>query len=109
MQGPYSSVAERQSCKLKVLGSIPSGGYALQSTARRLAPWQFEGVMRGPPAVVAFAARASRLLRTARRARLLRLSNRLASERSPRRWHRLRRARVSGLGQCHDVTRLMAL
>ena len=23
----YSSVAERQSCKLKVLGSIPSGGY----------------------------------------------------------------------------------
>ena len=26
MQGPYSSVAERQSCKLKVLGSIPSEG-----------------------------------------------------------------------------------
>ncbi len=25
--GLYSSVAERQSCKLKVLGSIPSGGY----------------------------------------------------------------------------------
>ena len=25
----YSSVAERQSCKLKVLGSIPSGGYLL--------------------------------------------------------------------------------
>ena len=25
-QGLYSSVAERQSCKLKVLGSIPSGG-----------------------------------------------------------------------------------
>ena len=24
----YSSVAERQSCKLKVLGSIPSGGYS---------------------------------------------------------------------------------
>ena len=24
--GLYSSVAERQSCKLKVLGSIPSGG-----------------------------------------------------------------------------------
>ena len=24
----YSSVVERQSCKLKVLGSIPSGGYA---------------------------------------------------------------------------------
>ena len=23
----YSSVAERQSCKLKVLGSIPSGGF----------------------------------------------------------------------------------
>ena len=27
MQSLYSSVAERQSCKLKVLGSIPSGGY----------------------------------------------------------------------------------
>ena len=27
--GLYSSVAERQSCKLKVLGSIPSGGYLL--------------------------------------------------------------------------------
>ena len=27
MQGPYSSVAERQSCKLKVLGSIPSEGF----------------------------------------------------------------------------------
>ena len=26
VQGLYSSVAERQSCKLKVLGSIPSGG-----------------------------------------------------------------------------------
>ena len=26
-QGLYSSVAERQSCKLKVLGSIPSGGF----------------------------------------------------------------------------------
>ena len=25
-QGLYSSVVERQSCKLKVLGSIPSGG-----------------------------------------------------------------------------------
>ena len=25
----YSSVAERQSCKLKVLGSIPSGGFVL--------------------------------------------------------------------------------
>ena len=25
----YSSVVERQSCKLKVLGSIPSGGYVL--------------------------------------------------------------------------------
>ena len=24
----YSSVAERQSCKLKVLGSIPSGGWS---------------------------------------------------------------------------------
>ena len=27
--GLYSSVAERQSCKLKVLGSIPSGGFML--------------------------------------------------------------------------------
>ena len=27
--GLYSSVAERQSCKLKVLGSIPSGGFVL--------------------------------------------------------------------------------
>ena len=27
LQGLYSSVAERQSCKLKVLGSIPSGGF----------------------------------------------------------------------------------
>jgi hypothetical protein len=25
--GLYSSVVERQSCKLKVLGSIPSGGF----------------------------------------------------------------------------------
>ena len=29
--GLYSSVAERQSCKLKVLGSIPSGGFLLIS------------------------------------------------------------------------------
>ena len=29
----YSSVVERQSCKLKVLGSIPSGGYLLGKTA----------------------------------------------------------------------------
>ena len=28
--GLYSSVAERQSCKLKVLGSIPSGGFSLE-------------------------------------------------------------------------------
>jgi hypothetical protein len=28
--GLYSSVAERQSCKLKVLGSIPSGGFFAQ-------------------------------------------------------------------------------
>ena len=27
-QGLYSSVVERQSCKLKVLGSIPSGGFS---------------------------------------------------------------------------------
>ena len=27
-RGRYSSVVERQSCKLKVLGLIPSGGYA---------------------------------------------------------------------------------
>ena len=26
--GLYSSVVERQSCKLKVLGSIPSGGFS---------------------------------------------------------------------------------
>ena len=31
--GLYSSVAERQSCKLKVLGSIPSGGLLLLSLA----------------------------------------------------------------------------
>jgi hypothetical protein len=30
----YSSVAERQSCKLKVLGSIPSGGYNGVSAAK---------------------------------------------------------------------------
>ena len=30
-QGLYSSVAERQSCKLKVLGSIPSGGSILRA------------------------------------------------------------------------------
>ena len=29
----YSSVAERQSCKLKVLGSIPSGGFGLRPRA----------------------------------------------------------------------------
>ena len=29
-QSRYSSVAERQSCKLKVLGSIPSGGLSLR-------------------------------------------------------------------------------
>ena len=29
--GLYSSVAERQSCKLKVLGSIPSGGFIAKS------------------------------------------------------------------------------
>ena len=29
--GLYSSVAERQSCKLKVLGSIPSGGFVPSS------------------------------------------------------------------------------
>lgn len=29
----YSSVAERQSCKLKVLGSIPSGGSARKTQA----------------------------------------------------------------------------
>ena len=29
----YSSVVERQSCKLKVLGSIPSGGYLLGKIA----------------------------------------------------------------------------
>ena len=28
--GLYSSVAERQSCKLKVLGSIPSGGFYIK-------------------------------------------------------------------------------
>ena len=28
----YSSVAERQSCKLKVLGSIPSGGFFAAAT-----------------------------------------------------------------------------
>ena len=58
--GLYSSVAERQSCKLKVLGPILSGGCALPSAARRLAPCHVEGFMRDPPAVVAFAARASR-------------------------------------------------
>ena len=30
----YSSVVERQSCKLKVLGSIPSGGYCRTRQAR---------------------------------------------------------------------------
>ena len=32
-QSLYSSVVERQSCKLKVLGSIPSGGLLVQSIA----------------------------------------------------------------------------
>ena len=31
ISGLYSSVAERQSCKLKVLGSIPSGGLFLRA------------------------------------------------------------------------------
>ena len=31
----YSSVAERQSCKLKVLGSIPSGGFDVSRFAER--------------------------------------------------------------------------
>lgn len=31
-QGLYSSVVERQSCKLKVLGSIPSGGFLGKSS-----------------------------------------------------------------------------
>ena len=31
----YSSVVERQSCKLKVLGSIPSGGFCAQRPARQ--------------------------------------------------------------------------
>ena len=30
----YSSVVERQSCKLKVLGSIPSGGFLLEAVSR---------------------------------------------------------------------------
>ena len=34
----YSSVAERQSCKLKVLGSIPSGGLSLTGVLRRGLP-----------------------------------------------------------------------
>ena len=32
----YSSVVERQSCKLKVLGSIPSGGFSVGSQYRFL-------------------------------------------------------------------------
>ena len=57
----YSSVAERQSCKLKVLGPILSGGYAQPSAARKLVPWHVEGgFMRDPPAVVVFTACASR-------------------------------------------------
>ena len=39
--GLYSSVAERQSCKLKVLGSIPSGGYYPASTPARQAAERF--------------------------------------------------------------------
>ena len=35
--GLYSSVAERQSCKLKVLGSIPSGGFAPPSAHYQIA------------------------------------------------------------------------
>ena len=34
MIGLYSSVAERQSCKLKVLGSIPSGGSPVRTCPR---------------------------------------------------------------------------
>ena len=38
----YSSVAERQSCKLKVLGSIPSGGWDPDFFLRRWeAPYGF--------------------------------------------------------------------
>ena len=32
IQSLYSSVVERQSCKLKVLGSIPSGGWCHMRT-----------------------------------------------------------------------------
>ena len=35
VQSLYSSVAERQSCNLKVLGSIPSGGACAQRPARQ--------------------------------------------------------------------------
>ena len=34
----YSSVVERQSCKLKVLGSIPSGGFACNDAVCMEAP-----------------------------------------------------------------------
>ena len=37
--GPYSSVVERQSCKLKVLGSIPSEGSTFPQ--RGLYVWDF--------------------------------------------------------------------
>ena len=47
----YSSVVERQSCKLKVLGSLPSGGWAFASVYHgggngcsqlpTLAPWRW--------------------------------------------------------------------
>ena len=35
-QSLYSSVVERQSCKLKVLGSIPSGGFFEERTFKNL-------------------------------------------------------------------------
>ena len=38
--GPHSSVVERQSCKLKVLGSIPSGGSFVRAPSRPTVEWQ---------------------------------------------------------------------
>ena len=50
--GLYSSVAERQSCKLKVMGSIPSGGCAhvpiTSNYARRCISFH-RGVLSGQP------------------------------------------------------------
>ena len=54
LQGPYSSVAERQSCKLKVLGSVPSEGSlagAMEGVRAPVLPGRMFGQSEAPVAV----------------------------------------------------------